>query len=429
MAEQIKIIETKDWKGRLILVVIALIALVFAWFAVRWQIGNMLAALTPANDPNAKQIAEFSHTISPHDPITNWYKANVEKNTFTPESLAQAVAYFEEAVRNAPADYRYWVELGRAHEQIENYEKAEKALLQALKVAPNYSNVHWQLGNFYLRRGREEESFAELRKAADASPVYSEQVFGLVWDYYEKDTSKLDQLANEKDEVKASLAKYYAVKERSADSLRIWNTLSEEGKQRNSQVARLIAQGLYEKRFYRAAVEFIRQTGIESQAQAETVQNGGFELPITNAGDVFFDWRVNRKEKIEINTDPLKKKEGNKSLRVSLNGFTGIELRNILQIVAVQPGKKYRVSFWLKTDNLKSAGTPMLEIINANDEKIITTSAAFPGGTSDWTAINLDFTAPSNAEAVALRFDRAYCGDACPIVGTFWVDDFKIQAN
>jgi hypothetical protein len=40
---------------------------------------------------------------------------------------------------------------------------------------------------------------------------------------------------------------------------------------------------------------------------------------------------------------------------------------------------------------------------------------------------SVEFTAPSNAEAVAIRFDRAYCGDACPIVGTLWVDDFKLE--
>jgi tetratricopeptide (TPR) repeat protein len=430
VTEQIQIIETKDLKGRVVLIAIILAALVFAWFAVRWQLGNMLASLTPSNEPNAKSIADFAYTMSPQDPITNWLKANVEKDVFTPESLAKSVEDLEQTVKLAPDDFRYWLELGRAYEQAEQYEKAEKAFQRAIDLAPNYSVVHWQAGNFYLRRGDESKAFVELRKAAETSTVYSEQVFSIVWEYYEKDTAKLEQLASEKPDVRAGLAKFYAAKERPEDSLRIWNTLSDEDKLRNHAIARLIAQALYDKRYYRESIEFVRQLGIETQAQAETVQNGGFETPISvDAKDSFFGWKIGKLEKVEVNTDPTKKKEGNKSLRVTFNGFTGIELKNIGQIVAIEPNKKYRLSFWLKTENLKSAGTPVLEIVNANDGKIITTGAAFPSGTSDWSPMTIEFNTPDKAEAVALSFDRGYCGDACPIVGTFWVDDFKLEAN
>jgi tetratricopeptide (TPR) repeat protein len=427
---QIKNIEIKDWKGRGLLIALIVVAIAFAWFSVSWQLGNMLAALTPANDPNTKQIADFAQTLSPRDPITNWLKANVEKDVFTPESLAQSVTDFEQTVRTAPNDYRYWIELGRVYEQSEQFDKAEKAFQQAIKLAPNYSVVHWQIGNFYLRQGRETDAFAELRKSAESSALYGEQVFSIVWEYFDKDTAKLEQLAGDNADVRAGLTKFYAVKERPEDSLRIWNTLSAEDKQRNQAVTRIIAQSLYEKRYFRSSIEFVRQLGIEPQAQSGTVQNGGFEAPISaEAKDVYFGWKVLKFEKIDVNTDPLKKKEGNKSLRVSFNGYAGIELKNITQIVTVEPNKKYRFSFWLKTENLKSAGTPDLEIVNANDEKIITTGAAFQTGTNDWSQVAMEFTAPENAEAVVIRLDRAYCGDACPIVGTIWLDDFKLESN
>lgn len=430
MPEQIKIVETKSWKGRAAAALLLIAGIVFGWFSISWQLGNMFAALTPANQPNAREIAEVAHGLSPRDPITNWMKGNVEKNIFSPQSLENAVKSYEQAVRNAPDDYRYWLELARAYEQIENFEKAEKAFKRTVEIAPNYSNVHWQIGNFYLRRGREPEAFAALGKSAETSVVYREQVFSVVWEYYEKDKTKLEQLAVGKPDMRAGLAKFYAVRELPEDSLRIWNTLSDEDKTRNQEIARLVAQALYDKRFYRSAIEFIRQLGIEPQAQAGVVQNGGFEAPIaSDAKDTFFSWRYNPREKIEINTDPMKKKEGNKSLRFNFNGFTGIEIKNLLQIVTVEANKKYRLSFWLKTENLKSGGTPLIEIVNANDEKIIqNANAAFPSGTQDWTLTNIEFTAPPNAQAIAIRIDRSYCGDACPIIGTVWLDDFKLEA-
>lgn len=430
MAEQIKIVETKDWKGRLILIALIVAAIAFAWFSISWQMGNMLASLTSANDPNTKQIADFAQTLSPHDPITNWLKANVEKDVFTPESLTRSITGFEQTVRTAPNDYRYWIELGRVYEQAEQFEKAEKAFQEAIKLAPNYSVVHWQIGNFYLRQGREDEAFAELRKSAESSALYGEQVFAIVWEYFDKDTAKLEQLAGDNADVRAGLTKFYAIKERPEDSLRIWNTLSAGDKQRNQAVTRIIAQSLYEKRNFRSSIEFVRQLGIEPTAQAENVQNGSFESPISaEAKDVYFGWKIYKLEKVDVNTDPLKKKEGNKSLRVSFNGYAGISVKNVWQIVTTVPNKKYRLSFWLRTENLKSAGTPNLEIVNANDEKIITTGAPFPTGTNDWLPVSIEFTAPENAEAVVIRLDRAYCGDVCPIVGTIWLDDFKLESN
>ena len=138
----------------------------------------MLASMPPENQANPKSIAELAYDLSPRDPITNWYKANVERNTFTQQGLENAVADLEEAVRYAPEDDRYWIELGRAYEQIENYEKAEKAFLRAAEVAPNYSNVHWQVGNYYLRRGNEPKAFPALRKSAEMAAPLAAKALG-----------------------------------------------------------------------------------------------------------------------------------------------------------------------------------------------------------------------------------------------------------
>ena len=33
-------------------------ALVFAWFAVRWQLGDLLGELTPPNQPDVREVAD-----------------------------------------------------------------------------------------------------------------------------------------------------------------------------------------------------------------------------------------------------------------------------------------------------------------------------------------------------------------------------------
>ncbi len=425
--QQIGILDACALPVRVGLIASIIVALLFGWFAVRWQLGNMLAELTAPNEPGAKEVAALALSFSPNDPMTNWLAASTKKNIFTPEAIAATAKDFEHVARLAPNDYRWWVEFGRAREQTEEPEAAEKAFLRAVEIAPNYTYPHWQLGNFYLRQNRSEEAFAELKKTASTNSVYRDQVFSIAWDYYEKDTARLEEIAGDSPSVRVGLARFYASKERAADSLRIWNTLSEDEKAANDVIARVIAQAFYEKRIFRQSQEFVRGLGIEPEARAETVQNGGFENPIGDIKETYFGWRRAPVEKIDFKLDPTQKREGSRSLRVSFNGYSEPILYSLYQYVIVQPLANYRLTFWLRTENMKSGGTPALEIYNANDDKIIVTSEAFPTGTNDWRQVKLEFAAPANAEAVGLRTVRAFCGAGCPIFGTFWYDDFKLE--
>ncbi|MBK7706403.1 MAG: carbohydrate binding domain-containing protein [Acidobacteria bacterium] len=405
------------------------VALLFGWFSIRWQIGNMLGSLTQPNAPNAAAIADFAYGLSPNDPMTNWLRASIFKEDFTNDGAALSVASFEDMVRNAPHDHRAWVELARGLEQAEQFERSEKAFRRAVELAPNYSYSHWHLANFYLRRGRETEAINEFRVAAETSSEYREQVLSIAWEYFDKDPKRLEELTGSKPEVRAGLAKFYAAKELAPESLRVWNSLTPEEKQAHQDIARIVTQALYEKRYFRSAASFVHQLAIEPQAKIGEVQNGGFESPILEeAQKVYFNWKIVKLDKVEAKPDQFKKREGGRSLRISFNGFTGIEIKNVWQVVAVESSKRYRLRFWVRTENLKSAGTPLIEVVNANDDKIIATSAAFPTETNEWSEIKLEFSTPANAEGILLRLDRAYCGDACPIVGTVWIDDVKLES-
>ncbi len=423
---QLKLLDSRQLPVRIGLIFAVLFALIFGWLAIRWQLGNMLAELTSPSDANAKELAQLAVKLAPADALSNWLLADLTKDSKSGSS-STAEKDFETVVKLSPNDFRWWIELGRAYEQAENIEGAEKAFVKAVNLAPNYTFPHWQLGNFYLRQNRSDEAFDELKKAAETNTIYRDQVLSIAWDFFGQDAAKLEQIAGDSPTVRAGLAKFYASKERAEDSLRMWNTLSEEDKQSNSDAAKVIAQALFDKRFYRQAIEFVRQLGIEPEAQKETVQNAGFEKPIGDVREVYFGWRVSPAEKMEIKLDPTQKFEGNRSLRVTFNGYVNPSLYNIYQIVTVEPAARYRLSFRLRTENLKSGGTPELEIYNTRDEKSIVTSSSYPVGTNDWQQVRVDFTAPQNAEAVGIRTIRAFCGSDCPIVGTFWYDDFKLE--
>jgi len=423
----IAIIDSRKAAIRVGIVAAILLALAFGWFAARWQLGNMLAELTGAAEPNAKEIAALARNLAPADPLANWLVAATKKNTFSPDIIAETERNFITVVTLSPYDYRWWIELGRAREQAENYEAAEKAYLRAVELSPNYTYPRWQIGNFYLRQNRSDDAFNELKKAAAATSIYRDQVFSIAWEYYEQDTARLDQIAGDSAAVRAGLARFYATKRRAVDALRIWNTLSKEEKTVHAVYARVIAQAFYDTRLYRQSLEFVRDLEIEPEAKGETVQNGGFEQPIKDYNETYFGWRVSAMDKMDVKLDPTQKREGSRSLRVSFSGYSEPTLYAVTQFVTVEPSAKYRLTFWVRTENLKSGGPPALEIYNANDDKNIVSSEAFPSGTTDWQQLKLEFAAPANAEAVGLRTVRVYCGTGCPIVGTLWYDDFKLE--
>ena len=238
---------------------------------------------------------------------------------------------------------------------------------------------------------------------------------------------KLEEIAGDEPSVRASLAKFYAAKQRPEDSLRIWKTLSETDKQANSATAKIIAQAFYQKKFYRQSLEFVRELGIAPELRGETIQNAGFEKPIGETEDNYFEWTVLPLDKMAVKLDVTQKHEGSRSLRIAFSGYSEPLLYHVYQLVTVAPSAKYRLTFWMKTDGVKSGGTPEFEVYNVNDDKNIVTSEPFPNGTNDWQQVKLDFTAPPNAEAVSLRLTRAFCGEQCPLFGTVWLDDFALE--
>ena len=307
-------------------------------------------------------------------------------------------------------------------------DQAEQAFKRAVDLAPAYTFPHWQFGNFYLRQNRTDEAFAELTKTTEKSIVYREQVFSLAWDYFDKDPAKVEQLAANTPDVRVGLALFYAQRNSPKDALRIWNTLSDEAKAQNPQISKNIAQGLYDKLYYRQSIEFAKQAGIDPEANAETITNGGFEKFFGNPEDTLYGWRIYKNEsKLDIAPDTTVKHEGSRSLKSVFRSYVKPDLHNIVQIVAVQPLGKYRLSFWLRTENLRSGGMPILQVLGGKESALLASSAPFPIGSSDWQEISLEFTVPEDGEGIGLRTTRAFCGEECPISGTFWYDDFRLS--
>ena len=146
---------------------------------MRWYVGNTVAEYGPGAEEGGLDAAQVALRLAPGDPLTHWRLGRLEQRDFGNAPIDAGVRHFAEAVELSPRDYRLWMDYGRALEESGNISQAEIALRRAIELAPAYAYPRWYLGNLYLRAGRTDEAFTELRFAAESAPPLRGQVFSL----------------------------------------------------------------------------------------------------------------------------------------------------------------------------------------------------------------------------------------------------------
>ncbi|HEX7176381.1 MAG TPA: hypothetical protein VF240_14045 [Pyrinomonadaceae bacterium] len=445
--DQIKTVGVEALWRRVLVVLPALAVLFASWTAARWCMGSTLASNPPAvesviaaarvrpNDPQVQealaQIGGILHAAerwAPDDPQVHYTLGVFARKSFAPEELREVLVRYERAVSLAPHDHRLWMELGRARGQAGDEEGGALALRHAVSLAPHYSMPRWYLGNLLLRAGREPEAFAELRRAAEIDPTLHTQIFTTAWSYFGGDVRAVGAAVGDSYEARARLVQHLLTQKRLDEALILWGTLKTEERREQAASGASLMNALIEAGRYRKALEVY---GEVQPAAAQDVAvgklfNGGFERDVTaNSGNPF-DWIVRPVPQAQMNIDARNAREGRRSLRLEFSAPSEFTLGQFSQLVLVEPRARYRLSYAVRTEEVKSAATLVVQVTDAAGVAFAGGAAA-PAGTSDWQQVIVEFTAPA-AEAVTLRLVRVGCSDgACPIFGKVWYDDFNLQ--
>lgn len=416
--------------AKLTMTAIVLIALTTSWFVVHWYLGNTVAEyLSP--EENQLETARMAVSWAPNDPLPHWRLGSLIQNSLPSDQIALAVAEFEKAVSLSPSDYRFWMDLGAALEQAGDSDKAEKALRQAVKLAPSYSYPSWHLGNLLLREGRYPEAFAELHRASEANDQLRPQLFNLAWQVNKDDFESLKVSIGIDPEARAQFAQYLISRGRFDEGLRFWNTLSETEKRANNSVALSMIDNLIAGKRYHQAVEIWNSVAPMAAARAALghIIDGGFEDNVPHGRGAVFSWQFQSVSQMQAGIDSNSSRIGDHSFRIFFQIRTRLQAINMSQLVPIQPNMQYDLEFYLKTDKLVSAATPVVIIADATDETILASSEAAPNGDNDWKRISLSFKTGAKSEAVRLKISPTSCADSsvCPIFGTIWYDDFDLK--
>lgn len=427
MPDQVIYINTRGAR-QLLLAVPLILLCVATWFSVRWYLGDTIAEnLDPDN--HGIETARVATRLAADDPLTHWRLAELELITLPPDQISQAIGEYEQAVKLAPNDYRFWLSLGRALEQSGDAVKGERAMRRAVELAPAYSYPHWYLGNLLLRNG-DAKAFAELRLASDADSEFRPQVFSFAWQLYRQSPGELANAIGPAVAVRAQFAKYLVDIGQLDEGISFWNGLNLSEKRESAATGQAILQILLAGGRVRRGMDLwndLAPAGSE-RPQLARMLDGGCEQTsaINNIGP--FGWQIKSAGKAQASFDSGSKHSGARSLRIVFQASGKVEF-NVGQLVTIEPGTEYELECFLKTDKLVSAGLPVVQVVDVADGSVLAATNAAPPDSNDWQSIAITFKTKPKSEGVVIRIGRASCGDAgdCPIFGTVWYDDFSLK--
>jgi hypothetical protein len=401
-----------------------------SFFVTRWYLGNTLAEYQNSEEDGLEGVKR-AVSWAPSDPLTHWRLGAIVQRQLPPDQLQQVVDEYEKATSLSPNDYRFWMALGTALEQLGEVDRGEKALRRATELAPSYAYPRWYLGNLLVRSGRYDQAFAELRRAADADPELRAQLLNLAWAINNKDLDSMVQAVGNSATSRAELGAYLVGRQRFDDGILLWQRLSEKDKRANRSYGEIIIGALIgAKRFHQAAEIANDLVPSDSYKAREGVFiDGDFDANLSPQTGSVFGWQVKSLPQAQVGIDPDRGHNSPRALRIVFHAPSRLDPISISQLVQVKPDSEYEFEFYVKSHELHSASTPQVEISDATDGKGLAASEQAPTGNSEWQRMAFTFKTGAKTEAVTFRITRPSCGDepVCPIFGTVWYDDFNLK--
>jgi tetratricopeptide (TPR) repeat protein len=410
------------------LVSLALLASCALAASCAWRAGAARLLAKYAGGSLAPETARRAVRMSPEDPETHSALGLVLYNT----KEAGALAEFERAAALRPRDYVLWLQLGRAREEAGDAEGAMRALGEALRLAPFYSAPRWQYGNVLYRRGRLDEAFAEMRRAAESNPTLYPALADLAWGTYKGDAREVERVAGPRDGAEQlALARLFARKGRPDLALSHFRAAGEI----DADDHRRFLKELLTARQFAAAYEVWAGGREDARGGAGHFTEPGFEGRV-NTSEQGFGWRQERAlEGVTLSVDTQSPNSGARSLLVEWGGHASPGVTIISQLVLVEPGARYRLTFHARTESLKTGGPPVVVVADASaeDARVLAESKTLPQGTNAWQEYEVEFASTPKTEAVLVSLRRQNCdANPCPMFGRVWLDDFslrKLQGN
>ncbi len=362
----------------------------------------------------------------PNSPRLQARLAEVELFDADPD-FARAARAAARAVELSPADFRWRLILASVKEAEGDRAAAEVALRDALRLAPNDRDVHYRLANVLLREGKLAEAISEFRIAVDKNPEALPLTLDLVWRFSHGNLEAVETVAGNDPKRRLQLAQFLVRQSRISEAATIFRSIERAARLASIESAQLL-NALVAANQMALAHDLWASLVSDAGTPTPLIYNGGFESDILKNFSQF-DWTFGRSEYARLSIDRAVKHSGDRSLKIEFAGRDTTALNDeIRQLVVVQPGARYRIECYIRSDGLVSPEGPHV-VVTDRAGAWLAASDAVAEGTSDWKPVSFTFTAPTAAPSVvyvSVKRRPKYAYDD-PTKGTVWLDDFSLK--
>ena len=338
------------------------------------------------------------------------------------------------AIELSPRNYNYRLLLAQICEKQGNKIGAEEAFKDALRLAPHYSETHWNLANFLIRAGKPENSIEHFAAAANLDPALLAPSIDLVWATSNKNINALDTFTQDNPKAQLPLALFFARQKLFPEAATAFAKVSREAALTSTDTPvffdTLIKNG-YPVLAQKLWLQIAEPNG--QNELASNIWNGDFESQNFPAFPQF-DWKIKHSDYARIEISRLIGHSGSHSLQFEFTGRdTTILNREVTHLLAAQPGVNYKLDFLVKTENFTTPEGPRVIVFDDAGNRLADSGPVFP--TKDWKLMSFNFTAPkkSGGDGVALFISverKPHLAYDEPTKGRVWFDDFVLsEAN
>jgi len=398
------------WPRKLVAVTLVLVTSGTLIYRTWWL---FLAAWITRNMPADPAIYERAIQYDPKNADYHFSLAQIYNYSTQYLNPERAGGEYETAVRLNPDRAAHWLELSKYYEQMGNMERCRHAMETALEKDPNFAQTHWAAANLYIRLNDLKAADFELRRTADLDVSYLIQVLDLVWRFYaDPDLIMSTHVPNSKNADLIALD-YFVAKNSERGAALAWQklkTFQTRPQERFKYVEYLVTLGKPNEAWQ------IFSYGLPAPGDG-LIYNAGFEMEPLNGG---FDWRFSSSEHSAARIDRTTAKEGLASFLVTFDGKENPDYAELWHWLPVTKGRRYNLSFWMKTESISTNEGVFIEVDGKVSEKQL--------GTTGWQQFTIPITASS--DLVTVRFRRVPSQKADNLLrGKVWLDAFSISAG
>lgn len=370
-------------------------------------------------------------TVIEYAPNSSHLRARLAELQFQKgKDLEAARDNIKQAIKHSPNDYKLYLLKAKIDEASDKKSEAESAFLDAVRLAPNYTEVYWQAGNFYFRQNETAKAIEHLQTVADLNPSFIPAILDLAWSLSGGDVSVLKNIVKENSASSLNLAIFLAKKGKPQDAEEVFSKIDKKSvknkPESNSFFVNLLENDypLTAHRLWLQANDIKNESGIF---------NGGFEVT-DFSGPAQFNWDLRKNKFAQLMLDQKEQNEGQNSLLIDFKGQETTRLIDeIRQILILPPNKKMRLTFFVKTEKLLTEAAPKIVVEASKDNLLLGASEPIRTGTNNWQCMGFDFITPKAPEKgdgrilyIKVIKQPKYAFEE-PTHGRIWLDNFVVS--